>query len=126
METILVVDDERRLVDLWRRVLERRGYGVLIAMDGEEALTVHYNYRQVISAVVLDYGLPRLDGRQVYLKLKELNPSIRVLIVSGYLDSDALAGIQSFAGTEFLQKPFLPSDLVNKRETLLQRPLTQS
>jgi two-component system cell cycle sensor histidine kinase/response regulator CckA len=122
MDTILVVDDERLLSEVWRRVLERRGYRVLFARDGEEALTVYRNNRSYISAVLLDFGLPKLDGREVYLKLKDFDPNVRVLLVSGYLSPEELSEIEPVGTLEFLQKPIMPDDLLATLDRLLHRP----
>ncbi|MGH7770519.1 MAG: response regulator [Candidatus Binatia bacterium] len=122
MDTILVVDDERLLSEVWRRMLERRGYRVLLARDGEEALTIYSNNGRYISAVLLDFGLPKLNGREVYLKLKDLDPNVRVLLVSGYLSPEELSEIAPVGALEFLQKPIMPDDLLAKLDTLLHRP----
>jgi DNA-binding response OmpR family regulator len=122
MDTILVVDDERSLLQVWRRILQRSGYRALFASDGEEALTVYRDNRSFISAVLLDFGLPKLDGREVYLKLKACNPKVRVLLVSGYLSSDDLSEIAPVGFLEFLQKPIMPDELLATLHKLLHRP----
>lgn len=121
MDTILVVDDERLLSEVWRRVLEHGGYRVLLARDGEEALTIYRNNRAWISVVLLDFGLPKLNGTQVYLKLKESDPKVKVLIMSGNLSPEGLSEIEPFAALDFLHKPFMPDELMGKLDTLLSR-----
>ncbi|MBI4529071.1 MAG: response regulator [Deltaproteobacteria bacterium] len=122
MDTILVVEDERLLSTVLRRMLERRSYRVLLASDGAEALTVYRNNRSYISAVVLDLGLPKLGGREVYLRLKDLDPNVRVLILSGYTSPEELSEMAPVGALEFLQKPIMPDDLLAKLDTLLHRP----
>lgn len=121
MDTILLVDDETLLSEVWRRMLQRLGYRVLLAKDGEEALTVYGNNRGHISAVLLDVGLPKLDGKKVYLKLKDLDPNVRVLLVSGYLSPEDLSEIAPVGALEFLQKPIMPDELLATLEKLLHR-----
>lgn len=105
-------------------MLERAGYRVLLARDGEEALTTYRNNQVWISAVLLDFGLPKINGKEVYLKLTELNPNIKVLVVSGYLNPETFAGTPSSAAVDFLQKPFMSDELVDKLDRLLHRPPT--
>lgn len=122
MDTILVVDDEPPLTELWRIVLEDCGYRVLVAHDGEEAVRRYEDDRESISAVLLDLRLPKMDGVAVCLKLKELNPKVKVLITSGNPDPIALASIKRLEGMGLLQKPFMPDDLVARLDALLHPP----
>lgn len=122
MNTILVVEDERLLSEVWRRMLERRGYRVLLAGDGAEALTIYSDNRPDISVVVLDFGLPKLNGREVYAKLKSSDPNVKVLLVSGYLSPEELLEIDPVTPLEFLQKPIMPDELLAKLEKLLHQP----
>ena len=121
MQTILIVDDEPSLLNIWRRVLERKNFNVLTAAAGDDVIALYREHYATISAVVLDFGLPKLDGTQVFLQLKEINPKIPVLVVSGYLDPKATDGLRSFQNLAFLQKPFVPSSLLAKINALLER-----
>ena len=82
-ETILVVEDEKSLLDLACMVFESKGYTVLAAKDGIEAVEMYKQHRDKIALVFTDIGLPGLNGRQVFTKLKEMNPSVKVIFTSG-------------------------------------------
>jgi nitrogen-specific signal transduction histidine kinase/CheY-like chemotaxis protein len=118
-ECVLVVDDEELVRNLARSVLERRGFRVLTAADGEEALAAYRARPTEIDAVLLDLTMPRLGGLQALRRLREINPEVRVVISSGhtmYSDAERMlaAGARAFAA-----KPYRAEELVRKvREAL--------
>ncbi|MFH1567996.1 MAG: ATP-binding protein, partial [Gemmatimonadota bacterium] len=117
-DTILVVDDEDMVRDTARQMLELRGYQVLVAADGEEALEVHRRHRDRIALVLLDHSMPGLSGRQVLERLRERSPRVRVVIFTGF-PADAA----DFAGADDLvRKPFTLDGLVSKVREVLDRP----
>ncbi|MDZ7363392.1 MAG: ATP-binding protein [candidate division KSB1 bacterium] len=110
-ETILLIDDERVILDVASRILKQLGYGVLLAREGQEALRLFAERRHEIALVILDMVMPRLSGREVFRRLKEIDPQVRVLLSSGYsADGDAQA-ILNEGVIGFVQKPYLVSDL---------------
>jgi CheY-like chemotaxis protein len=107
-ERILVVEDEPQLARLARTVLERLGYGVLVAADGREAIDLFEREHDNIDLVLLDRTLPGQRGEQVFEHLRALRPDIPVIVSSG----DVSVGIEAFPGAHFiLQKPYLPTVL---------------
>jgi two-component system cell cycle sensor histidine kinase/response regulator CckA len=111
-ETILVVDDEPMVKQLARDVLKRYGYTVLTAGGGEEAIEVFRRRSIEIDAVILDMVMPVMEGREVFRKLQELRPGVKVIISSGYShDRDADDLIEQGA-RGFVQKPFRIAELV--------------
>lgn len=109
-ECVLVVEDEPQLAHLIRTILERRGYEVRLANDGQEAVALFERERQTIQLVLLDRSLPGLRGEQVFARLKELCPDIPVVVSSG----DALLPVESFQGAyKILQKPYRPMQLAS-------------
>jgi PAS domain S-box-containing protein len=113
-ETILIVDDEARLLELVRLSAEKRGFRVLTAHDGEHAVEVYQEHSKEIDVVVLDWGLPRLDGSAVFRKLKEINPKVTVIGISGYLDFDLRDRMLKEGVRDFLQKPCTPNEILEK------------
>jgi PAS domain S-box-containing protein len=113
-ETILIVDDEARLLELVRLSAEKRGFRVLTAHDGEQAVDVYQAHAKEIDVVVLDWGLPRLDGGGVFRKLKEINPKVTVIGISGYLDFDLRDRMLKEGVRDFLQKPCTPNEILEK------------
>jgi two-component system, cell cycle sensor histidine kinase and response regulator CckA len=110
-ETILVVDDEANLRELICAGAERRGFRALAARDGREALEVYRARRDMIAVVVLDWGLPGLDGTLVFKQLKEMNPAVDVIGISGYLDVDMKERVLDLGVREFLHKPCAPEEI---------------
>ncbi len=105
-ETILLVDDEAHIVELGRRILSKSGYTVLIAKNGREALELYSAEREKISLVILDLIMPEMGGKQCLEGLLSLNPSIKVLIASGYSASGPTKDVLSANVKGFINKPY--------------------
>jgi len=113
-QTILVVEDEPHMLELVRLSAEKRGFRVFTARDGEEAVERYQKHWKEIDVVVLDWGLPRLDGRAVFRELKEINPKVTVIGVSGYLDFNLRDQMLKEGVRDFLQKPCTPNEILEK------------
>jgi PAS domain S-box-containing protein len=111
---VLLVEDERAVRRLMRRMLERDGYRVLEASDGVEALAVAEQQNAAIDALVTDVKMPRLGGHELATRLRALHPRLAILFMSGYPGGDeaALFGGQD-AGLAVLQKPFASATLLS-------------
>ncbi|MBV8904336.1 MAG: response regulator, partial [Acidobacteriia bacterium] len=119
IETILLVEDEARVRKLIVDVLTARGYYVLEATRGEEALRVCRSSKRPIDLSVVDVVMPEMSGPDLVKQLRPLNPDMRVLYISGYTDEAIVHHGILRSGAAFLQKPFLPDALVRKvREVL--------
>jgi PAS domain S-box-containing protein len=118
-ETILLVEDAVPLRALARRVLQRAGYSLLEAADGEEAIHLADNYHGVIDAVVTDVVMPKKSGRELTEHLSKTLGRVKVLYISGYTD-DAVIRHGVFEDSEaFLRKPFTPDSLLRALRALL-------
>ncbi|HUI63691.1 MAG TPA: PAS domain S-box protein [Bacteroidota bacterium] len=118
-ETLLIVEDEQMLSELLKSSLEALGYTVIVAFDGEQALSIYETLGEDIALVISDLGLPRMSGRDLFLKIRALRPAARVIIATGYLDPDAKAELLGLGAASFLQKPYLPDDVARSvREVL--------
>ena len=116
---ILVVDDEPRMRKLVKDFLVRKGYVVLEASDGEEALDVFYTHND-ISLILLDVMMPKLDGFSVLKEIRK-NSKIPVIILTAKGDEqDELHGFE-LGVDEYISKPFSPNILVARVEALLRR-----
>jgi CheY-like chemotaxis protein len=118
-ETILVLEDEARVRKLICEVLTGRGYRVLEALRGDEAIRIVTEHHGRIHLLLADVVMPEMSGPQVLERIRARYPHVKVLFMSGYTD-EAMAhhGILD-SGAPFLQKPFLPEALARKvREVL--------
>jgi len=107
-ETILLVEDEETLLNLLQTLLEENGYRVLIAKDGQEAMDVFRDHQAEISLVLSDMGLPKLGGWEVLQKMKEVDPRVKCILASGYLDPDLKLEMIKDGAVDFVQKPYVP------------------
>jgi signal transduction histidine kinase/ActR/RegA family two-component response regulator len=110
-ESVLVVEDQSQLRAVIRRSLESRGYSVLEASHGEEALELAASHRGPIDLLVTDIVMPRLSGIELATRLRAVRPEIRVLFISGYSDEAIGQHGRLTPGAAFLQKPVQPDVL---------------
>ena len=81
---LLCVDDEPLGLEVRKVVLQRQGYDVLTATSGREALKLFAAH--TVTAVILDYSMPEMNGAEVAAELKRINPVVKILLLSAYLD----------------------------------------
>ncbi len=118
MKTILVVDDEPKIVQLARDYLEHAGFAVVSASDGSEALMRAKS--DAPDLIVLDLGLPKLDGLDVARVLRR-DSNVPIIILSGRSDeSDKLVGLE-LGADDYVTKPFSPKELVARVRAVLRR-----
>jgi len=110
-ETVLLVDDEEVVGRLGETILRRHGYQVLTAMDGLEALELYRRHGPAIDLVILDLAMPRLSGPETLRELRQLNPTVRVLISSGYSTDENLRAVERDGVLGFVAKPYRPAEL---------------
>jgi two-component system, cell cycle sensor histidine kinase and response regulator CckA len=114
---VLVADDEPAVRTIAKMALERAGFRVLLAEDGREAVDLYAEQPTAFAAVLLDLTMPKLSGQQVLRELQRLNPHVSVVLSSGYTEEDAAQQLADGSVTAFLQKPWLPSNLVKAMST---------
>jgi two-component system, cell cycle sensor histidine kinase and response regulator CckA len=119
-ETVLVAEDERVIRDLVQRALARRGYQVLTAGDGQEAVAVAQAHVGRIDLLVSDVVMPHIGGPELARTLRRSDPNLRVILMSGY-SADALREGQDVPGSDFVAKPFTPDELVRRVRSMLDR-----
>ncbi|MFQ5550905.1 MAG: PAS domain S-box protein, partial [Gemmatimonadales bacterium] len=117
-ETILLVEDQDDVRRTGRRVLQRFGYNVLVAVNGEEALEI-YHAHDGIDLIVSDLVMPKMGGRELYQALSQENPAVKFILSSGYREQDAIQRAEMTDELPFLEKPWSVPELVGKvREVL--------
>ena len=118
-ETILLVEDEEGVRDLAKRILELKGYKVIMAASPTEAVQVCERHEGPIHLLLTDVIMPTMSGRQLAEHVAFLRPGMKVLYMSGYTDNVMVPHGILEEGTAFLQKPFTPEALTRKvREVL--------
>jgi PAS domain S-box-containing protein len=118
-ETVLLVDDEPSLVTVGSEILSSLGYHPIGASSGEEALEIYREQREEIALVVLDLGMPGMGGRKCLKQLREIDPTAKVIVASGYAEEGLYENLKQAGAARFLRKPYQLADLVrNIREVL--------
>ena len=113
---VIVAEDDVTIQNIARIVLERDGFFVLTASDGQEALTISDQFPGRIDALLTDVNMPRLDGLQLTQRILVSRPNIKVLIMSGQIEDPLLSGVS------FLRKPFGPPVLRDRVRELFSAP----
>ena len=119
--TILLVDDEDIVLDACKRMLNALGYEVLLARSGKEAIELYKANKDKVDLVLLDMVMPEMGGGETYDQMKEINPTIKVLLSSGYSIDGQATDILDRGCNAFIQKPFSMSDLSQKIRAVLEK-----
>ncbi len=117
-DTILVVDDEQRIIDLAKMYIEQDGYHVTSATDGVNAL--HMILNDTPSLVVLDLMLPGMDGLEVCRRVRAQNDVPIIMLTAKDEDIDKIVGLE-LGADDYLTKPFNPRELVARIKAILRR-----
>jgi PAS domain S-box-containing protein len=122
-ETILLVEDESGVRQLVKRVLQERGYTVLEAQLGEEALRIAHQYPERIHLLLSDIIMPGLGGQELAEQVSRFWPDVRILLMSGYTDDSFGNGKPGNGHHAFLPKPFSADSLVRIVRNVLDAPM---
>jgi two-component system cell cycle sensor histidine kinase/response regulator CckA len=109
---VLVIDDEKPVLEAIREILEFQGLQVLQAENGRLGLALYKEHHQDVDLVILDWSMPEMNGAETFVALCEYDPDVRVILSSGYSEKVAATdfGKRQFVG--FLQKPYNLSTLI--------------
>lgn len=116
LQTVLVVDDDRQLLDLVRAILQDAGFQVITAEDGAQALKLAVEYQDPIRLLLTDIVLPEMSGRKLAQCMGPLHPEMKILYMSGY--GDNIVHREEY-GESLLSKPFDPVRLVDKVRAMM-------
>jgi PAS domain S-box-containing protein len=122
-DTILLVEDEEAVRSFAARALRMRGYNVLEASGGEEALEIVQNTANVIHLIITDVVMPNMDGPTMVRHVKALKPNLPVIFMSGYAEEAFRKNDQSSEDIHFLPKPFGLKQLAAKVKEVLSQPV---
>jgi signal transduction histidine kinase len=118
---VLIVEDERIMLQVLETILSERGHRVFKAYDGEMALDLYRQHKDEIEVVLLDMGLPKLGGREVLQRLRGESPDLKIVITSGYLEPESRLQID-WSGVRFLHKPYMLDEVVKTIQSLVEKP----
>ena len=120
-ETILIVDDEPKILDMVTMVLKKNGYTVLSSANGAEALATCVQHLELVKAVVTDVLMPVLDGVNLARALKKINPDMPVIAASGYIEQSQENALKELGVRAFLKKPFNNHELIEAVHSVVCR-----
>jgi two-component system chemotaxis response regulator CheY len=117
MTSVLIVDDELFIVELYRDILQLRGYKVVgTAFDGEEALKKYGSVAEKPDVIIMDHRMPIMNGVEATKEIMKMNPKQKVIFVSAdvLVEKEAMEA----GAVDFLPKPFRMDDLIEKMEKM--------
>ena len=110
-ETILIVDDQETVWDFLIEALQNLGYSVLLAENGEDAVSIYRENPNENDLVLLDMVMPKMGGHTTFYQLKNLDPDVKVLLSSGFVSAASVKDLQDNGAAGFLPKPHRIKDL---------------
>ncbi|HOJ52845.1 MAG TPA: response regulator [Syntrophales bacterium] len=121
-KSIMVVDDEDINIGILVEWLELMDYEVIAARSGEEALKIFEERNGAVDLIILDIVMPGLSGEEVFYRLKEMDASVKVIVISGYALEDKVTRLLRAGALSFLQKPFRMENFSEKVKEALNLP----
>jgi len=118
-QTILFVEDEKHQAMLMGGFLQKKGFRLLIACDGVEAVEIHRRHKDEIAAVIMDMSLPKLSGWEAFLSMKKIQPEITTIFATGYITPEERLKMINQGAVDIIQKPYLPDQLLQQIRTAL-------
>jgi signal transduction histidine kinase/integral membrane sensor domain MASE1 len=119
--TVLVAEDEERMVQLLRKLLLQAGYQILAATDGRQAIDLYQHHKKDVDIVLVDLGLPKASGSEVIRALKEQNPCVKIIVATGYLEPELKSDLLRAGVTDYVQKPYKISDVLEKLSSTMNK-----
>jgi two-component system, cell cycle sensor histidine kinase and response regulator CckA len=112
--TVLAIDDNPGVLETLARMLKQKGFKVLAAMSGKNAIELYRSAKDQIEVIILDMIMPEMGGFEAFNIIRQLNPDAKFVLSSGYSLSEEVVQILSGGSVEFLQKPFSPDEMLRK------------
>ena len=117
---ILLVDDEETILEVCTKMLQRLGYHVLEAIDGQRAIDIFEKEKDVIDIVLLDMRMPGMNGATVYHRLIQIQPDVKVILFSGFFENQQIRRILKNENVDLIQKPVRLKQMSQKLESMLR------
>ena len=118
--SVLLVDDEERILTIGQEICKALGYSVITVTSGEEAIRFYKEKKEEINLVVLDMMMPEMNGLETFLKLKKLNPDIKVLLSTGYAIDEKAQEMLRQGCKGYILKPYNVIDFSHKLRKVLE------
>jgi PAS domain S-box-containing protein len=118
-ETVLVVDDEKTLRETAQIILQKLGYTVTLAEDGQQALKLYSANPSAFDVVLLDMVMPHMNGRDCFEAMQKINPDVRVILASGFAEEEDIEQMKAAGLRGFLPKPYHRADLSRQIQAAL-------
>lgn len=119
--TILLIDDEKMILEVGRELLEELGYTVLPAMSGQKAIDIFQKDQDNIDMIIMDMIMPEMSGSETFDRLKEINPDVKILLSSGYSVNGQATNILQRGCDGFIQKPFNMNQLADRIHKIMPK-----
>ena len=103
---VLVIDDEELMRNVASEILRTCGYDVLTAENGFEGIDLYRKNKEKIKVILLDMAMPKMSGKEAYIRLKEINPDIKVILSSGFQQDKRVQDVLKLGVNSFIQKPY--------------------
>lgn len=116
---VLVIDDEAALREVVQEILELSNIRCLLAANGREGIQLYLENQATIQAVLLDMQMPVMTGSDTLLELRKVNPTINIVLMSGYPETSTMENFREDKHLFYLEKPFSLEKLTSKIEELL-------
>lgn len=120
-ETVLVAEDEEEVRELTKVVLERFGYRVIEAVNGDDAVKKFMENKEKVQLLLLDVKMPKMGGKEAYDRIRKIKPDIKTLFASGYPADYVYKKDMLGAGVDFVSKPISPTELLKKIREMLDK-----
>src|SRR5436190_8297812 len=119
-ELILIIDDEPEIAEFASTILAEEDYKVIVARDGFEALKIFQQIHDQIGLIILDFFLPVMDGDAVFEELKAINPSVNVVLSSGFAEQNKIGAMLAKGLRGFMPKPYTPEKLLEQVKSTIE------
>ncbi|MCP4726452.1 MAG: response regulator, partial [bacterium] len=118
--TILMIDDDETILELVEKQFSFLGYKSILASNGKQGLEIYSSMKDEIDLVIIDIIMPEKDGFETFMRLKSINPRVKVIAASGYSKEDKAENLMKAGVLDFIQKPFKLADLSKRIDTILK------
>jgi PAS domain S-box-containing protein len=120
-ETVLLAEDDETVRGLTRSLLEKYGYKVIEAVDGEDAIEKFMEHKDTVQLLLFDVVMPKKDGKQAYESIRKIKADVKVIFASGYPGEILSSQVNLGENMELISKPVLPAELMRKVREILDK-----